>query len=64
MKLLWFLRTSDASASSHEDNTQSPRIVIWGTLLVLSCFFTWAYFAELDEVTRLKVRLFPVPERS
>ncbi|GAB2605601.1 HlyD family type I secretion periplasmic adaptor subunit [Nitrincola alkalisediminis] len=52
MKLLWFLRTSDASASSHEDNTQSPRIVIWGTLLVLSCFFTWAYFAELDEVTR------------
>lgn len=39
------------SRSLFQDHRSSRR-VIWGVLLVLAAFFSWAWWAELDEVTR------------
>lgn len=51
MNLLWFLRAPEGSQQENEHDAQ-PRLVLWGTLVVLIVFFGWASVAELDEVTR------------
>ena len=51
MNLLWFLRAPDHGQQDSEADAQ-PRLVLWGTLVVLIVFFSWASVAELDEVTR------------
>lgn len=54
MKIFWFLKSNQdqpvgASAPSHH---RGPRLVMWVTFLTLLIFVIWAYYAELDQVTR------------
>jgi len=42
--------------------TQTPtvhRLTIWALLALFICFFVWAYFAELDRVTRGEGKIIP-----
>lgn len=55
MKLFWFLESKTASGAEHHrlsEQLHRPRWVMWMTFLTLSLFGTWAYFAELDQITR------------
>ena len=51
MKIFWFLRGTKSKASAVDD-LRSSRLIIGTTFVTLSCFFGWAYFAELEEITR------------
>lgn len=54
MKILWFLQSKDQSKADPNLGGQlrGSRIVLWVTFLTLAIFVTWAYFAELDQITR------------
>ena len=55
MNILWFLDrkpANDRSSSQLSAQLQSSRYVLWASALTLAIMFVWAYFAELDQVTR------------
>ncbi|MEY4717702.1 MAG: hypothetical protein RL563_320 [Pseudomonadota bacterium] len=54
MKILWFLQSQDKSKidPTLAGQLRGPRIVAWMTFLTLAIFVVWAYFAELDQITR------------
>lgn len=43
---------SNFQSASNEHHTDKSRLILWLTILILACFITWAYFAEIDEITR------------
>jgi adhesin transport system membrane fusion protein len=54
MKLFWFLGPSDPD-QQREDLSgalRGSRWALWSLLLTSVVFFTWAYFAEIDQITR------------
>jgi len=51
MKFFWFFHSNTGKAPVVEDLGGS-RWVMGVTFTTLAAFFTWAYFAELDEITR------------
>ena len=54
MKMFWFIgagKKSSQGNSLHEHQHDS-RLILWATFLAISAFFVWAYFAELDQITR------------
>ena len=51
MKIFWFLPSNTGKVPVVDDLRGSP-LVLGVTLLSLAAFFGWAYFAELDEITR------------
>ncbi len=54
MKLFWFLDSPEPSQSraALSRDLLSSRLLLWGTALSLAAFFGWAYFAEIDQITR------------
>ena len=65
MKIFWFLRGGDSTnthsnsrANKHAngaflaDDLRSSRLVLGTTFVAVATFLVWAYFAELDEITR------------
>jgi adhesin transport system membrane fusion protein len=54
MKIFWFLRSSTSKGvdTSAVDDLRGSRWVLSITFASLAIFFAWAYFAELDEITR------------
>jgi adhesin transport system membrane fusion protein len=51
MKIFWFLHSNTGKAPKVE-GLGSSRLVMGVTFASLAAFFAWAYFAELDEITR------------
>jgi adhesin transport system membrane fusion protein len=54
MKIFWFLGPSDPD-QQREDLSgvlSGSRWALWSLLLTFVVFFTWAYFAEIDQITR------------
>jgi membrane fusion protein, adhesin transport system len=54
MKLFWFFGSSDTD-DQREDLSgvlRGSRWALWSLLLTCLVFFTWAYFAEIDQITR------------
>lgn len=54
MKIFWFLESAD-DGSRREDLRgvlRSSRWALWSLLLTCAAFFTWAYYAEIDQITR------------
>lgn len=54
MKIFWFFGPSDPD-HQHEDLSgvlRGSRWALWSLLLTSVVFFTWAYFAEIDQITR------------
>lgn len=49
----------DQSRHADEMKLSGSRTVIWGTLLVIVVFFSWAYLAELEQVTRAVGKVIP-----
>jgi adhesin transport system membrane fusion protein len=54
MKIFWFLHsnTSQRGNSPAVEDLRGSRWVLSITFVSLASFFAWAYFAELDEITR------------
>ena len=51
MKIFWFLQPASSSGSAPEDLRSSRRLLLI-VFVVLSVFVAWAYWAEIDEITR------------
>jgi adhesin transport system membrane fusion protein len=54
MNIFWFLKSNqqpkvDDHSTAH---LSGPRMILWMTFFSIVIFITWAYFAELDQVTR------------
>jgi adhesin transport system membrane fusion protein len=57
MKIFWFLHgNANANANAYNtgvgDDLRGSRLVLGATFICFAVFFTWAYFATLDEITR------------
>jgi adhesin transport system membrane fusion protein len=53
VNLFWFLEPSEAtSGRSLSRQLHRSRIILWVTALALASFLGWAYFAEIDQITR------------
>jgi adhesin transport system membrane fusion protein len=55
MKIFWFLdrlASGDKGASALSDQMRASRHVLWVTAFSMFIIFIWAYFAELDQITR------------
>ena len=55
MRFFWFLQrhsSESADRGTADQGFSRPRSVLWVTALVLTVFVAWAWFAEIDEVTR------------
>ncbi|MEN9773720.1 MAG: Type secretion system rane fusion protein PrsE [Pseudomonadota bacterium] len=53
MKLFWFLESGEADARANAAlKLRGSRMVLWTTALSLAIFVTWAYYAEIDQITR------------
>ena len=54
MKLFWFMGSGKKTSQSnglHEQQRDS-RYILWTSFLAIGIFLAWAYFAELDQITR------------
>jgi len=53
MKLFWFLESGDSDARANASlRLRGSRMVLWTTAFALLAFVTWAYYAEIDQITR------------
>ena len=54
MKLFWFFGPADPDGQREDLSgvLRGPRWALWSLLLTCGVFFTWAYFAEIDQITR------------
>jgi adhesin transport system membrane fusion protein len=55
MNLMWFFgsaSSSEAERRSLNKELRRSRLVLWTVFFALSAFFTWAYFSEIDQITR------------
>ncbi len=54
MKIFWFLGPSDPDHQREDLRgvLRGSRWALWSLLLTCVVFFTWAYFAEIDQITR------------
>jgi adhesin transport system membrane fusion protein len=53
MKLFWFLESGDSDARANASlRLRGSRMVLWTTAFALAAFVTWAYYAEIDQITR------------
>jgi adhesin transport system membrane fusion protein len=54
MKIFWFLGSGKKTSQGnglHEQQRDS-RYILWTSFLAIGIFLAWAYFAELDQITR------------
>ena len=61
MKIFWFLESSKSvSESSELDNElATSRLILWLTAIILAAFFSWAYFFEINQVSRAPGAIMP-----
>lgn len=53
MNLFWFLEPSEAPGGrSLSRQLHRSRLILWVTAIALASFLGWAYFAEIDQITR------------
>jgi adhesin transport system membrane fusion protein len=54
MKIFWFLESADEGGRREDLRgvLRSSRWALWSLLLTCAAFLTWAYYAEIDQVTR------------
>lgn len=54
MKIFWFLEPvePDDQAEDLSGFLRRPRWALWSLVLTCGVFFSWAYFAEIDQITR------------
>ena len=55
MKLFWFFRSAPAASAQTRDQAASltsSRLILWVSFLTVVIFVAWAYFAEIDQITR------------
>lgn len=54
MKIFWFLQSSNQLKTDPNLGGQlrGSRLVLWVTFFTLAIFVAWAYYAELDQITR------------
>ena len=53
MKLFWFLESGDSDARANASlRLRGSRMVLWTSAFALAAFVTWAYYAEIDQITR------------
>jgi len=54
MKIFWFLGPSDPDPQREDLSgvLRGSRWALWSLLLTCVVFFSWAYFAEIDQITR------------
>jgi len=55
MSVLWFFgsaRSSNLERRSLNNELRRSRLVLWTTFIAMLCFFSWAYFSEIDQITR------------
>ncbi len=55
MNILWFLRSSSdksADTAQLQKSLTASRAILWVSFLAVAVFVAWAYFAELDQITR------------
>ncbi len=54
MKLFWFFGPADPEGLREDLSgvLRGPRWALWSLLLTCGVFFTWAYFAKIDQITR------------
>jgi adhesin transport system membrane fusion protein len=54
MKIFWFLQSHDAGSSGDElsSSLRRSRWLFWTISLTMAAFLTWAYYAEVDQITR------------
>lgn len=54
MKIFWFLESGDPGRDRRilSRDLKRSRLTLWTTAFSLAVFVTWAYFAEIDQITR------------
>ncbi len=54
MKIFWFLQSADHHPDNRAlaDQLRGSRLIIWITFITVSVGMSWAYFAQLDQITR------------
>jgi adhesin transport system membrane fusion protein len=55
MNVLWFFgsaRSSDLERRSLNNELRRSRLVLWTSFIAMLSFFSWAYFSEIDQITR------------
>lgn len=54
MKIFWFLQSHDSSTAADELSLslRRSRWIFWSICFTLAVFTAWAYFAEVDQITR------------
>jgi adhesin transport system membrane fusion protein len=54
VKLFWFLESGDPGRDRRalSRDLRSSRLLLWTTAVALAVFVVWAYFAEIDQITR------------
>ncbi len=53
MKLFWFLESGETDARSNAAlRLRSSRMILWTTAVAVAAFTIWAYYAEIDQITR------------
>lgn len=54
MKIFWFLESADPHGQQENlsRSLRRPRWAVWSLFLTSAVFFTWAYYAEIDQITR------------
>jgi adhesin transport system membrane fusion protein len=53
MKLFWFLESGEADARANAAlRLRGSRMILWTTAFAVAAFVTWAYHAEIDQITR------------
>jgi adhesin transport system membrane fusion protein len=53
MKLFWFLESGEADARANAAlRLRGSRMILWTTAFAVAAFVTWAYHADIDQITR------------
>jgi len=61
MNVLWFLRQGedDLSRAALDQQLKTSRTVLWVTAFALVCFFLWANYSSIDQVSRAPGAVIP-----
>ncbi len=61
MGIFWFLKSSKSRSDSSELDHElaTSRLILWLTAVTFSTFFSWAYFFEINQVSRAPGAIMP-----
>ncbi len=54
MKMFWFMGSGKKTSQGSDllEHQRDSRLILWTSFLTIGVFIAWAYFAELDQITR------------